>query len=456
MNKQKIIIGLAVTLFLSVALIFGHPIYAREPDSSSFSQKLESDHFVFYFNIEGPEATTLAYVKEVKDALEFSYDKLVLKDGFKPPIILPIKIYFTGRSMDMMGSVRTNNPQKGFYGLFNPKLREDKDVQKGNSVFAHEFFHAIQKGYDEAEGGWLVEGTANWAAYEVYPNENFWAKKATEWLVWPDLKDFEQLTYSNNAFFVWFAGKYGGAEIMKKVFEAAADYEGTYIIDKVLENKNKKFDDAWEEFSIALYTRDFADKNAAKAFYEREEIRRRRDRPIITADAKWEGKTVKLDKVKYAADSGGRNVGDKLQIVHGHGLNYIKITSASAEKLKITFNGDPSTDFRVNAVGKKSDKYIPYKIVKSAVVENPNQYNEITVVITRSKHGNGFYNLVLSKPDAILSEEIEKSTNQQPRAFVQTNSAATKEIEANSGQIETQKSFWQRVASFFQNLFRKK
>lgn len=37
---------------------------------------------------------------------------------------------------------------------------------------AHEFFHAIQFGYDFAEDGWLMEGTATWVEDAVYDAEN--------------------------------------------------------------------------------------------------------------------------------------------------------------------------------------------------------------------------------------------------------------------------------------------
>ena len=37
---------------------------------------------------------------------------------------------------------------------------------------AHEFFHAIQFGYDAFEDGWFMEGTAAWIEDEVYPDVN--------------------------------------------------------------------------------------------------------------------------------------------------------------------------------------------------------------------------------------------------------------------------------------------
>jgi hypothetical protein len=37
---------------------------------------------------------------------------------------------------------------------------------------AHEFFHAIQFGYDFADDGWLLEGTATWMEDAVYDSEN--------------------------------------------------------------------------------------------------------------------------------------------------------------------------------------------------------------------------------------------------------------------------------------------
>ena len=37
---------------------------------------------------------------------------------------------------------------------------------------AHEYFHAVQFGYDVAEDGWVMEATATWAEDELYDGVN--------------------------------------------------------------------------------------------------------------------------------------------------------------------------------------------------------------------------------------------------------------------------------------------
>jgi hypothetical protein len=113
---------------------------------------------------------------------------------------------------------------------------------------AHEFFHAIQFGYDYGEDPWLLEATATWMEERVYDgvNDNRQYLPASQ-IVEPlkPLDFFGQTSneqYGNWIFFEFLSDKFGNG-IVKQIWNKAAAFPGapdlysTHAITNVLKPK---------------------------------------------------------------------------------------------------------------------------------------------------------------------------------------------------------------------------
>ena len=95
---------------------------------------------------------------------------------------------------------------------------------------AHEFFHAIQFGYDTDEDTWLMEGSAVWAEEQVYPAINDYLQYLRfSAITHPETpEDYSgassaDLFYRYGAVLFWkfLAGQFGGPAIVRRVWEYA-------------------------------------------------------------------------------------------------------------------------------------------------------------------------------------------------------------------------------------------
>lgn len=160
--------------------------YLARPLASGCSGTVEIDgHFCVHYttSILSPDATTQAQAQLTAATLTAVWNREVGAFGFRAP---PSDgdAYFDVYLQDV-GS-------QGLYGYCAP----DKNARHSSSycvldndfassqfggaaptnsldvTAAHEFFHAIQFGYDTGEDIWLMEGSAVWAEDQVYPSIN--------------------------------------------------------------------------------------------------------------------------------------------------------------------------------------------------------------------------------------------------------------------------------------------
>jgi hypothetical protein len=121
-------------------------------------------------------------------------------------------------------------------------------MQSAQVTAAHEFFHAIQFGYDYGEDAWLLEATATWMEERAYDNVN----DNRQYLPAGQLVDSEtpldffnssgSEQYGNWVFFEFLSKNFGNGAI-KKVWNKAAAFQGapdmysTKAISSVLKPK---------------------------------------------------------------------------------------------------------------------------------------------------------------------------------------------------------------------------
>lgn len=131
------------------------------------------------------------WVETTSAVLEEIWAKEIVQFGFRPPksdLALPehgpdgrLDVYLADIADEVLGYCSPELPP-GYTGFDVPGhcvLDDDYSLaQLGPPTIggrielqltaAHEFFHAVQFGYDAAEDGWLLEGTATWMEDEMY------------------------------------------------------------------------------------------------------------------------------------------------------------------------------------------------------------------------------------------------------------------------------------------------
>ncbi len=185
------------------------------------------------------EVGTLNYRKPVPDGRRGGNAKLdvYLKQigtgvyGYCAP-----EAYKPGRKREASGyCVLDNNFARSEFGA--------APVDSLRVTAAHEFFHAIQFGYDFAEDGWLMEATATWMEERVADavNDN------RQYLPYGQVGQPQQSLdvfggvahYGNWAFFEYLSNKYGRS-VVRKIWNRAGEFRGaghdysTQAVTKVL------------------------------------------------------------------------------------------------------------------------------------------------------------------------------------------------------------------------------
>jgi hypothetical protein len=133
------------------------------------------------------------WAEVVAGELEFVWESVVSGLGFRPPRSDEtsadhgpdgrLDVYLKDLGGDTFGYCATDDPagESGRWDLsafcvldndFSAAQFDAPPLQSLRATAAHEFFHAVQFGYDFAEDFWLMETTATWAEEHVYPDAN--------------------------------------------------------------------------------------------------------------------------------------------------------------------------------------------------------------------------------------------------------------------------------------------
>ncbi len=208
---------------------------------------IKSDHFCVHYD----SSTTQTWAQTTSDTLEHVYAYEVTTLGFRPPID--------------DGDQRTDVTLKdigaqGYYGACEPATNDVKteascvlDNDFSSHQFpgptsplgdlqvtaAHEFFHAIQFGYNSFQQRWLLEGSAVWMEDQVYPSVNDYVQyvRAGGAIVNPRTPidtDAQSQWYAATLFWKFLSESRHDPSIVKQVWDAASTYETRTALQDVV------------------------------------------------------------------------------------------------------------------------------------------------------------------------------------------------------------------------------
>ena len=230
---------------------------AERPVLSGPEQRLETDYFVLHYTVEGRDAATPDFAREVSRMLDRIWKREVLELGWPPP---PTDCGEGGDTrydiylMDildegMLGystpeSVLGDNPLSHLpeeWAAYS-YLVIDNDFSGYRDPFAimlttavHEFNHSIQFGYDIADAGgeWYYEATAVWMETQAFPEVEDATPYVPDLFAYPDLcigSTPDDPAHDARIYAEWLlidslAQDYGPG-VVRRLWELIAIYEG--------------------------------------------------------------------------------------------------------------------------------------------------------------------------------------------------------------------------------------
>ena len=408
---------------------FGSRLISRggseRPESVGLDKFLDSEYFRFHYSTSGPHAVDTKdidnnlrpdYVEDVIKVFDYVADKLHNEMGYTRP---PSDGYYSS-TRDKGGSnhydIYIRSIPSKYYGYVQPEeysqgngdnerseLRNEKnaftsymairnnykkfslsELENIKVTAAHEYFHAIQFGYDGWEKPWLLEASAIWMEEEIYDEINDCYQYMKDWFKYPhkSLDESGFHWYGSFIFFEYIEQHMGGSDTIRKIMEASVqsnskEKDGSHLaINQALKLNNHSFQKALNGMSVAnQIMSSFESKNYS---YEEAE--------------------------SYPVD--GPNISDIINFQFGRkdtinssklsrfGSEYFQVISNDPVLINLTNKSGSLPDLQLNAILKKNDN--SYSIISSPSINiDPSELKSIflSIVSQDTIGGNWDYQL---------------------------------------------------------------
>ena len=408
---------------------FGSRLISRggseRPESIGLDKFLDSEYFRFHYSTSGPHAVDTKdinnnlrpdYVEDVIKVFDYVADKLHNEMGYTRP---PSDGYYSS-TRDKGGSnhydIYIRSIPSKYYGYVQPEeysqgngdnerseLRNEKnaftsymairnnykkfslsELENIKVTAAHEYFHAIQFGYDGWEKPWLLEASAIWMEEEIYDEINDCYQYMKDWFKYPhkSLDESGFHWYGSFIFFEYIEQHMGGSDTIRKIMEASVqsnskEKDGSHLaINQALKLNNHSFQKALNGMSVAnQIMSSFESKNYS---YEEAE--------------------------SYPVD--GPNISDIINFQFGRkdtinssklsrfGSEYFQVISNDPVLINLTNKSGSLPDLQLNAILKKNDN--SYSILSSPSINiDPSELKSIflSIVSQDTIGGNWDYQL---------------------------------------------------------------
>ncbi|MFC1565340.1 MXAN_6640 family putative metalloprotease [Candidatus Neomarinimicrobiota bacterium] len=258
--------------------------------STYYDDYYETEHFRIHFDLTGDNAVdnTITnennipdYINTMAETFEDVYNHDINELGYIPP---PSDGTEGGSSAFDIEVISTNAYGWTNYGALIGDNPNSPNVTENNAYISHimmnnnyigfpnteleniqvtaghEFFHAIQLGYDGDEEVWLMESTATWMEEETYDDVNDCYQYMIPWFEKPHLSLNSSAglrPYGSFILFKYIDEHLGGRDIIKKTWEQSRLFDSTQdnysiqSVDLALKSNNNTFKKALNNMSIA-------------------------------------------------------------------------------------------------------------------------------------------------------------------------------------------------------------
>ena len=408
---------------------FGSRLISRggseRPESIGLDKFLDSEYFRFHYSTSGPHAVDTKdinnnlrpdYVEDVIKVFDYVADKLHNEMGYTRP---PSDGYYSS-TRDKGGSnhydIYIRSIPSKYYGYVQPEeysqgngdnerseLRNEKnaftsymairnnykkfslsELENIKVTAAHEYFHAIQFGYDGWEKPWLLEASAIWMEEEIYDEINDCYQYMKDWFKYPhkSLDESGFHWYGSFIFFEYIEQHMGGSDTIRKIMEASVqsnskEKDGSHLaINQALKLNNHSFQKALNGMSVAnQIMSSFESKNYSYEEAESYPV----DGPNISDIINFQfGRKDTINSTKLSR----------------FGSEYFQVISNDPVLINLTNKSGSLPDLQLNAILKKNDN--SYSIISSPSINiDPSELKSIflSIVSQDTIGGNWDYQL---------------------------------------------------------------
>ena len=414
---------------------FGSRLISRggseRPESIGLDKFLDSEYFRFHYSTSGPHAVDTKdinnnlrpdYVEDVIKVFDYVADKLHNEMGYTRP---PSDGYYSS-TRDKGGSnhydIYIRSIPSKYYGYVQPEeysqgngdnerseLRNEKnaftsymairnnykkfslsELENIKVTAAHEYFHAIQFGYDGWEEPWLLEASAIWMEEEIYDEINDCYQYMKDWFKYPhkSLDESGFHWYGSFIFFEYIEQHMGGSDTIRKIMEASVqsnskEKDGSHLaINQALKLNNHSFQKALNGMSVAnQIMSSFESKNYSYEEAESYPV----DGPSISEIINFQfGRKDTINSSKLSR----------------FGSEYFQVISNDPVLINLTNKSGALPDLQLNAILKKNDN--SYSIISSPSINiDPSELKSIFLSI--------FFLVICQRGTLVLKQFFHKS-----------------------------------------------
>lgn len=282
---------------------------------------------------------------------------------------------------------------------------------------AHEFYHAVQFGYDGWEATWLLEATATWMEDEVYDDINDNYQYLKEWFDESHLAlnyDSGPHWYGSWIFFRYISEHVGGRSTVREILEEGVRYDSRQpgdhsirTIDAALRRLASSFRKAFASMVIANVLLS-SDRIVGEYSYEEADDYRAHGilpsyrESIVLFDTEYE--------FSHTSGSLMQNASHHIQVTAAEGPMEIRFWPESVESI-----------FQVVAIVQRSlGTTIVHNIGANTIIDVPPDAGNLVVAVITDTTKTSNYNYSLNlEPDVPLPSTIALSQN-YPNPFNKT------------------------------------
>ena len=254
---------------------------------------------------------------------------------------------------------------------------------------AHEYFHAIQFGYDGWEMPWLLEASAVWMEEEMYDDINDCYQYMSDWFNQPhkSLDEDGYHWYGSFIFFEYIAQHMGGAETIRRLFNESVqsnsrERDGSHAaLNASLKQQGFSFQQALNGMSVA--NKIMSSLPAADNFAYDEAESYPVDGPAI------------LKKVNF--QTGNRDTVFSTRLSR-FASQYVQIITQKPVQVDLINTSGPMSDLQLNAILKKNDN--SYLVISSPSINiDPVELKSIHLSVVSHDTVGGDWNYQLAIQD---------------------------------------------------------
>ena len=388
----------------------------------------DTNHFRIHYDLTGSNAvdntdsngdTVPDYIETMAEVFEEVYNHEINELGFSPPpsdkgvggsddydiYVKHTSAYGWTDWGDFIGnnensSEKEKNAYSSYITMRNNYIGggfPNTELENIQVTAGHEFFHAIQLGYDGYEEIWLMEATATWMEEETYDDVNDCYQYMVPWFEKPYLslnRPNVLHQYGSFIFFKYIEEHLGGPEIIKNTWEQSRMFDSSgddndysiQSIDLALKGHYHSFKKALNFMAIA--NRIFSSESPAGQYAYEEAIgyRNHRDRNNNSIQL---GIHESLDFVM------GNITNIKSYNLQRYGSQYIKINAGDPVKVSIN-----ARDLTLHTIVKSNSGN--YEVQTGHVLNiDPGSNTEWIYAIVVAGNEGSDYNYVLSFTDGV-------------------------------------------------------